>query len=123
MGSATSDGSPTTDLTQFFITIPTELHLIQAITLYDLAQASDINSAWALIGIMAGGRLNVHKLCTLASGYIGKASELGWSGTLYSLPDWFLFAEIYGDSTVTYRLSAVLHKISEGEGGQLVIHP
>ena len=88
-----------------FITIPTERHIVYNITLQNLYPGNGTDSTFALIGVMSGGTKRQNKVATLASGYINKNTDLGWSGKLPTDPDQFLFGELYGPASIIIRLS------------------
>lgn len=104
----TADAKVTASYTQYFITIPCQNQLIQAISIWDLYTDSPQPEQYAILGIMVDGILPGNRACVLASGYFGNDTPLGWSGSLITDPSMHIFAELYAYTGYTYRLSALV---------------
>ena len=109
--------------TRQLVTIPTDNHWVTAISVVNMDQDTEPVECWVTIGLQQSGGSYETRICTLAQGYCGTATDVFWSGKLIADPGTAIFAELFGTITKTYRLLAVLNPIIATQEGLIVVDP
>lgn len=109
--------------TTTFGTIELAQHMLYAVTLFEPEDSVPPSSCWSEIGIMEGGTTTAHKIALLASGYVGRNSPIGWTGKIPVLSGMFLYAQLISSKTGSFKLSAILFKLTFEEDGKSIVDP
>lgn len=105
------------------VTIPVDKVVLSTLNLVDLSNALQPNDAYAEIGLMSGGTEVGQKIAVVASGYIGKAITVSWTGKIICEPDMFLYGDVYSSVGGTFRLQGLVTPYKTGEKGELILDP
>lgn len=104
-------------------TIPVEYHIIKAINIFKLAGYLGMENIYGELGLMQGGVALSNKIVALSWGYFGDMSPLGWSGSIMTEPDTFIYAQALGPNAVQLRLTSVLYKVVGSKEGLILVDP
>ena len=123
MPTATKDVVAAASRVKASVTIPVDKVVLSTLNMVDLSNALQPNDAYAEIGVMSGGTENAQKIAVLASGYVGKAVAVSWTGKVICEPDMFLYGDVYSSIGGTFRLQGLVTPYKAGPKGELILDP
>lgn len=101
------------------LVIPMEEHVIYTASVFQQFTSAAPNDSFAVIGLMNGGENTNNRIAILASGYLGAAESIGWTGIVPTWSDSFLYADIFSTQGGKFRMTAILWKYIVKDG---IIH-
>lgn len=81
---------------------------ILSLSAFALVAGTNPAGTWVEIGLMSGDTTLQHRTAILDSGYIGTASQVGWTGRIPAEQSMYAYCDVYSSVSDTVRLSILV---------------
>jgi hypothetical protein len=107
MPAAAIDISGASDRSLVQGTISVEGLRLVGVSAFALASGVDPADNWVEIGLMTDHPDQANRIALLASGYLGSASPIGWTGLIKGQPSLWVYCNVYSSASTRVRVGLI----------------